>query len=59
MFFKHSLHGCCYVFLLHVLYTLILGSMGYADKLPAIPGIVKRFLMAGAPDRPASAAQGR
>lgn len=51
-------NGCCYVFLLHVLYTLVLGSMGYADRLPAIPGLVRRFLAAGAPDPPPAAAAG-
>jgi hypothetical protein len=48
-------NGSCYVFLLHVLYTLILGSMGYAAQLPAIPGLVRRFLMAGAPAASAGA----
>lgn len=48
-------NGCCYCFLLHVLYSLILGSMGYADRLPGIPGIVRRFLMAGVPDPPPAA----
>jgi hypothetical protein len=50
-------NGCCYCFLLHVLYSLILGSMGYAGRLPAIPGIVRRFLMAGVPDPPPQTAK--
>jgi hypothetical protein len=49
-------NGCCYVFLLHVLYTLILGGMGYAERLPAVPGLVRKFLTAGAPERPSAAA---
>lgn len=40
--------GFCYVFLLHVLYRIILSSMGY--KLGELPGIVRRYLYAGMPE---------
>ena len=40
-------NGICYVFLLHVIYHVILSSMGF--KLGAVPGFVRGFLLAGAP----------
>ena len=42
-------NGICYVFLLHVVYHVILGAMGF--KLGALPGFVKKYLYAGVPQQ--------
>jgi hypothetical protein len=46
-------NGICYVFLLHVIYHVILSSMGF--KLGALPGFVRKFLYVGG--QPPAAAQ--
>lgn len=43
-------NGICYVFLIHVVYHVILGSMGF--KLGALPGFVRKYLYAGVPQQP-------
>lgn len=51
-------NGLCYVFLIHVIYRVMLGSMGY--QLGPLPALVKKYLMAGVPDELAGgAAAGR
>lgn len=42
-------NGICYVFMLHVIYHVILSSMGF--KLGQLPGIVKKYLYAGVPKK--------
>ncbi|WIA23483.1 hypothetical protein OEZ85_000228 [Tetradesmus obliquus] len=43
-------NGLCYVFLQHVIYHVILGSMGF--KLGPLPGIVRKYVYAGVPQQP-------
>jgi hypothetical protein len=43
-------NGICYVFLLHVIYHVILSSMGF--KLGSLPRFVGKYLSAGAPAQP-------
>lgn len=45
-------NGICYVFLLHVVYHIILSSMGF--KMGPLPGIVRKYLYAGLPQQPAA-----
>jgi hypothetical protein len=49
-------NALCHVFLLHVIYHIILSSMGY--KLGGLPGIIKKYLYAGLPEQPAAAGAG-
>lgn len=44
-------NGICYVFLLHVIYHVILGSMGF--RLGPLPKFVAKYVYAGAPPPPA------
>ena len=38
-------NSLCYCFLLHVIYRMFLGAMGYREKeLGEVPGVVKKFL---------------
>jgi hypothetical protein len=41
-------NGFCYVALLHVLYRVMLASMGF--KLGPLPGIVRKYLYSGMPE---------
>jgi hypothetical protein len=41
-------NGFCYVFLLHVLYRVMLASMGF--QLGPLPGLVRKYLYAGMPE---------
>jgi fermentation-respiration switch protein FrsA (DUF1100 family) len=50
-------NGICYVFLLHVVYHVILGSMGF--KLGPLPGIVRKYLYAGVPQQGAQQQPGK
>lgn len=45
-------NGICYVFLLHVVYHVILSSMGF--KMGPLPGIVRKYLYAGLQQQPAA-----
>ena len=42
-------NALCHVFLLHVIYHIILSSMGY--KLGGLPGFIKKYLYAGMPQQ--------
>lgn len=50
-------NGICYVFLIHVVYHVILGSMGF--KLGALPGFVRKYLYAGVPQQQQAQGQGQ